>query len=213
MPGPLRSSGKGPAGSSRGHGGGEIRSSLRLPTPNPFATFRLPKAIGSGRRKGVPRAGDGALEAQPKVGGRGCAEPKPRTLQTLSIPHRSRLPPAQRWTHARRAAGPRGLWSGGDGPPRYEDGLPPASPLWQLLSWLWSAGNQDPGTSTEEAKPLPGSWEPPPQRPSLGRRVGPSQVVPPVPPVPGPEMPLRELGTWGSQRGSGAGPGTMPWGR
>lgn len=112
--GPPGSSGKGLAGCSRGHGSGGIRSCLRLPTPNPFATFRLPEAVGSGRRKGVPRAGAGASEAQPKVGGRGCAEPKLRRLQTLSIPHRSRLPPAQRWTHARRAAGPRRLRAGGD---------------------------------------------------------------------------------------------------
>lgn len=214
IPGPLCGSGKGLAGSSRGHRGSEIRSSLRLPTPNPFATFRLPKAIGSGRRKGVPRAGDGALEAQPKVGGWGCAEPKPRTLQTLSIPHRSRLPPAQRWTHARRAAGPRGLRSGGDRPPRYEDGLPPASPLWQLLSWLPSAGNQDPskqhiyrggkaaarllGASSAAAVPREESGTEPDHTPS--------------PPVPEPEMPLQELGTWGSRRGGGEGPGTMPWG-
>lgn len=199
-PGPLHSSGKGPAGSSRGHGGGEIRSSLRLPTPNPFATFRLPKAIGSGRRKGVPRAGDGALEAQPKVGGQGCAEPKPRTLQTLSIPHCSRLPPAQRWTHARRAAGPRGLRSGGDSPPRYEDRLPPASPLWQLLSWLSSAGNQDPskqhidGGGKASTRLLEASSAA--AISGEGSRTEPDQ--PPGPPTLEPEVPVPELGTWGN---------------
>lgn len=111
--------------------------------------------------------------------------------------------------------GPGGLRSGGDGPPRYEDRLPPAFPLWQLLSWLLSAGNQDPSTATEEAKPLPGSREPPPQRPSLGGRVGPRQIVPPIPAVMEPGLPLREPGTWGSRRGSGAGPGpgTMLWGQ
>lgn len=140
IPGPLRSSEEEPAGSSRGHGSGEmgeIRSSLRLPTPNPFATFRVPEAIGSGRRKGVPRAGAGASGAQPKVGGRGCAKPKRRALQTPSpSPRGSRLPPARCWTHARWAVPPRGLRSGGDGQPRSEDGLPQ---LWQLF---WKPGSQ-----------------------------------------------------------------------
>lgn len=68
-------------------------------------------------------------------------------------------------------------------------------------------------TSTEEAKPLPGSQEPPPQRPSLGRRAGRGRSYPRSPPVPELEMPLEEPGTRSSRRGSGAGPGTMPWGR
>ncbi|XP_016159911.1 PREDICTED: uncharacterized protein LOC101810511 [Ficedula albicollis] len=161
IPGPLRSSGKGLAACWRGHGSGGIRSCLRLPTPNPFATFRLAEAIGSGRRKGVPRAGAGASEAQPKVGGRGCAEPKLRRLQTLSIPHRSRLPPAQRWSRARRAAGPRRLRAGGDRESRSGDGLPAASPLWQLRSGLCEPGSElaaHPWGSQSRCPAPGGSW-------------------------------------------------------
>lgn len=68
-------------------------------------------------------------------------------------------------------------------------------------------------TSMEEAKPLPSSREPPPQWPSLREESGTEPDRTPGPPVPEPEMPLQKLGTRGSQRGSGAGPGTMPWGR
>lgn len=185
MAGPLGSSGKGLAGCSRGHGSGGIRSCLRLPTPNPFATFRLPEAIGSGRRKGVPRAGAGASEAQPKVGGRGCAESKLRRLQTFSIPHRSRLPPAQRWSHARRAAGPRRLRAGGDRESRSGTGS-----LRSGSSPVGSArGIAAHSTSLEEPEPLPGSWR-------SGTR-------------PEAEMPLWELGQPEGQR---SGVGAMPWG-
>lgn len=170
IPGPLCSSGKEPAGSPRGHRGGEmgeIRSSLWLPTPNPFATFRVPEAISSGRQKGVPRARAGASGAQPKVGGRGCAKPKRRVLQTLSpSPRGSRLPPARCWTHARRAVPPRGLQSGGDGQPRGKDGLPQ---LWQLF---WEPGSQQtahlrrrqsrcpaPGSLLRSGCPQGGQWD------------------------------------------------------
>lgn len=197
IPGPLHSSGKGPAGCSRGHGGGGIGSCLRLPTPNPFATFRLPEAIGSGRRKGVPRAGAGASEAQPKVGGRGCAEPKLRRLQTLSIPHRSRLPPAQRWTHARRAAGPRRLRAGGDRESRSGDGLPPASPLWQLPSWLWKPGSQ------RTAHP----WRRQSRCPAPGASSTAAVPGEESETQPDPGVSLWELGTWDSRRDSGAGSG------
>lgn len=187
IPGPLGSSCEGPAGSSRGHGGGQIRRSLRLPTPNPFATFRLPEAIGSGQRKGVPRAGAGALEAQPKVGGRGCAEPKPRALQTSSIPHCSRLPPAQRWTHARRSGGPRGALL-------RSRRAPPGLPALAALSWLRKPGAQHAATLTEEEKLQAGPG-------------GDSGIQPGSPHHGG--RAHRELGT----RGRRAGPGTPAWGR
>lgn len=60
-------------------------------------------------------------------------------------------------------------------------------------------------TSTEEAKPVPGSWKPPPQRPCLGRGAGPSQISPLDPPMLEPETPVQELRT----RGNGTGDNSM----
>lgn len=197
--GPLHSSGKGLAGCSRGHGGGGIRSRLRLPTPNPFATFRLPEAIGSGRRKGVPRAGAGASEAQPKVGGRGCAEPKLRRLQTLSIPHRSRLPPAQRWSHARRAAGPRRLRAGGDRESRSGTHRAPSLRPPRPGSSLSALQARIPARSASlgEAEPLPGSRS----LPQRGRARGGERD-----PAGGGDAPAGAGGA-GSRAGAGAMPG------
>lgn len=51
-----------------------LLSPLWLPTPNPLATFRLPRGH---RRKGVPRAGAGAAGAQPEVGAGLCRAKAP----------------------------------------------------------------------------------------------------------------------------------------
>lgn len=189
-----------PSGSSCGHGGSEICSSLRLPTPNPFATFRLPEAIGSGGRRQLPGPEPAPWRLSPRWEAGDVPSQSPELCRHSPSPTAagSLLPSAGPMPGGLR--GPGGLRSGAD---RQGMGSPPqpptlAAPL--LALECWQPGSQQ---TAEEAKLLPGSWKPPPQCPSPG-----SHIAPLVPTTPEPEMSLHEPGTWGS----GAGPRLLPWG-